>query len=155
MSTRDAIEKMCDGELPVRCGGASEMDNGNGSLMRVLPLAFYGRKMKGEQIISLVEDVSSLTHRHKCSMFACIFYVKFASRLADDGWAGEKETALDETIAFMRKYCSESYEAEWNYSDRILSKKILELPEDEIRSTGYMVDTLEAALWAFFSWRII
>ena len=55
----------------------------------------------------------------------------------------------------MRKYCSESYEAEWNYSDRILSKKILELPEDEIRSTGYVVDTLEAALWAFFSWRII
>lgn len=153
MSTRDAIEKMCDGELPVKCGGASEMDNGNGSLMRVLPLAFYGRKMKGEQFISLVEDVSSLTHRHKCSMFACIFYVKFASRLADDGWTGEKETALDETIAFMREYYSESYEAEWNYFDRILSKKILELPEDEIRSTGYVVDTLEAALWAFFHGR--
>lgn len=153
ISTREAIEKMCDGELPVKCGGASEMDNGNGSLMRVLPLAFYGRKMKGEQFISLVEDVSSLTHRHKRSMFACIFYVKFASRLADNGWTGEKETALDETIAFMREYCSAAYEAEWSCFDRILSKKILNLPEDEIRSTGYVVDTLEAALWAFFHGR--
>ena len=31
-----------------------------------------------------------------------------------------------------------------------MNKKILGLPEDEIRSTGYVVDTLEAALWAFF-----
>ena len=150
MSTRDAIEKMCDGELPVKCGGVSDMDNSNGSLMRVLPLAFYGRKMKGAQFISLVEEVSSLTHRHRRSVFACILYVKFASRLAENGWSGGKETALDETIAFMREYCSVTYESEWNHFDRILNKKILGLPEDEIRSTGYVVDTLEAALWAFF-----
>ena len=45
--------------------------------MRVLPLAFYGLRMEGPQLISLVEEVSSLTHRHRRSIFACIFYVKF------------------------------------------------------------------------------
>ena len=80
ISTREAIEKMCGGESPVRCGGDSDLENGNGSLMRVLPLAFYGLRMEGPQLISLVEEVSSLTHRHRRSIFACILYVKFAIR---------------------------------------------------------------------------
>lgn len=147
ISTRKAIEKMCGGEPPARCGGTSAKDNGNGSLMRVLPLAFYGLRMEGPQLISLVEEVSSLTHGHRRSMFACIFYVKFAIRLM----SGDPKTeALERTIGFMEQYCAESYAAEWEHFDRILSKRILELPENEIRSTGYVVDTLEAALWAFF-----
>lgn len=150
ISTRNAIEKMCGSEPPVRCGGTSERDNGNGSLMRVLPLAFYGARMDGPQWISLVEEVSSLTHGHKRSMFACIFYVKLAMRLM----AGDsKEGALERTIGFMEQYCAKSYAAEWEYFDRILSKRILELEENEIRSTGYVVDTLEAALWSFFGGR--
>ncbi len=147
ISTREAIEKMCGGESPARCGGTSAEDNGNGSLMRVLPLAFYGLRMEGPQLISLVEEVSSLTHGHRRSVFACIFYVKFAIRLM----AGDSKTeALERTIGFMEQYCAESYAAEWEYFDRILRKRILELSENDIRSTGYVVDTLEAALWAFF-----
>lgn len=146
ISTKEAIEKMCVGETPARCGGASVGDNGNGSLMRVLPLAFYGLRMEGPQLISLVEEVSSLTHGHKRSMFACIFYVKFAIRLM----AGDSKTdALDRTIRFVKQYCAESYAVEWEHFDRILSKQILELEENSIHSTGYVVDTLEAALWAF------
>ena len=148
ISTREAIEKMCGGESPVRCGGDSDLENGNGSLMRVLPLAFYGLRMEGPQLISLVEEVSSLTHRHRRSIFACIFYVKFAIRLAK---GDSKEEALEVTIGFMKKYCSETCAAEREHFDRILSKRILGLTENEIRSTGYVVDTLEAALWAFFS----
>lgn len=26
----------------------------------------------------------------------------------------------------------------------------MELPEDQMRSTGYVIDTLEAAIWVFF-----
>ena len=45
-STRDSIIKMSDGKNPLDCGGDSEFDNGNGSLMRILPIAFYGKKLK-------------------------------------------------------------------------------------------------------------
>ena len=58
--------------------------------------------------------------------------------------------ALERTIGVMEQYCAESYAAEWEHFDRILRKRILELSENDIRSTGYVVDTLEAALWAFF-----
>lgn len=146
ISTGEAIEKMCGGETPVRCGGASVGDNGNGSLMRVLPLVFYGLRMEGPQLISLVEEVSSMTHGHRRSMFACVFYVKFAIQLM----AGDSKTdALERTIGFVRQYCAESYASDWEHFDRILSKQILTLEENDIRSTGYVVDTLEAALWAF------
>lgn len=147
ISTREAIEKMSGGEAPVRCGGTSVRDNGNGSLMRVLPLAFYGLRMDGPQLVTLVEEVSSLTHRHRRSRFACIFYVKFAIQLVK---GSTKEEALERTIEFMEQYCAESYAAEWEHFDRILSKRLLHLEENDIRSTGYVVDTLEAALWAFF-----
>lgn len=148
ISTREAIEKMCGGEPPVKCGGTSPRDNGNASLMRVLPLAFYGLRLEGPQLIPLVKEVSSLTHRHRRSMLACIFYVEFAIRLM----AGDSKTeAMEGTIGFVEQYCAESYAVEWEHFERILSKEILELSENEIRSTGYVVDTLEAALWAFWS----
>lgn len=146
-STKDAIERMCDGENPADCGSVLETDNGNGSLMRVLPLVFYGLQMKEPQMISVIEEVSSLTHAHPRSRFACIFYVRFAIRLI----AGDsKEEALDRTIGLMKKDCLDTYADEWKYFDRILDKKILDMPEDEIKSTGYVVDTLEAVLWTFF-----
>lgn len=154
-ATRDAIEKMCAGKNPVACGGMSDLDNGNGSLMRVLPLAFYGMRMKDVKLISLIENISSLTHGHVRSRFACIFYVRFIiqllkEKMKDKAEQNAKEAALDGTIEYMKRYCYESYSKEWPYFERILSKKILDLSENEIRSTGYVIDTLEAALWAFF-----
>lgn len=147
ISTSDAIEKMCSGINPVDCGGISESDNGNGSLMRILPLTFSCYKMDTLELIATIEEISSLTHRHPRSKFACIFYVKFALCLYENY---EKEKALDETIIFMENNCKKTYTKEWNIYGRILSKKLLSLPENEIRSTGYVVDTLEAALWSFF-----
>ncbi len=151
-STKDAVEKMCRGENPADCGGISEFENGNGSLMRILPLAFYGRRMKVPEFISLIEEISSLTHRHPRSRLACIFYVRFTMYLMDGHSFREdaKEEAYDRTLMFMRKNCFEAYKDEWKHFDRIFSKEILYLEEDEIRSTGYVVDTLEAVLWAFY-----
>ena len=40
IATKQALEMIKRGVDPVLCGGALEMDNGNGSLMRILPLLF-------------------------------------------------------------------------------------------------------------------
>ena len=95
-STRDAIERMIRGENPVKCGGTLDRDNGNGSLMRILPLAFYGLQMKAAELIPLIEEVSSLTHGHPRSRFACIFYVRFVIQLLTGDLRKEeaKEAAL-------------------------------------------------------------
>ncbi len=144
-STRDALVKMGAGKIPMECGGTGENDNGNGSLMRVLPIAFYGYKLNEVDLIKMIEEISSLTHGHKRSKLACILYVEFIIQLLKK----EKEKALEETIDFIQKNCTASYSDEMQYFERILDKQILGLPEEQIRSTGYVVDTLEAAVWTF------
>ena len=39
-----------NGTAPLECGGTSEDDNGNGSLMRILPMAFYLHKTQPESL---------------------------------------------------------------------------------------------------------
>ncbi len=49
--------------------------NGNGSLMRIIPLAFI------EATDDDISAVSSLTHAHKISIDACKYFLKIAKRL--------------------------------------------------------------------------
>ncbi len=146
-STRYAIENMERGVPAVECGGIAQQDNGNGSLMRVLPLAFIRSKKNDDELVRLIEDVSSLTHRHKRSMLACIFYVIYASELYD---GRGKEEALDCSIAFVHKYCEKKYQEELTCYRNILNKSIIKAERSQVNSTGYVVDTLEAVMWAFF-----
>ncbi len=41
IGTQDAIHRFLNGTDALSCGGKDEFDNGNGSLMRMLPVAFY------------------------------------------------------------------------------------------------------------------
>lgn len=146
-STRNSIIEICAGKKPIDCGGRAEIDNGNGSLMRILPIAFYGEKINGQELMKLIEEVSSLTHGHNRSKLACIFYVEFVIQIIS-GY--EKEEALDRTITFVKSNCTKSYLDEFKNFEKIFSKKIVNVNEDEIESTGYVIDTLEAVLWSFF-----
>lgn len=100
-----------------------ERSNGNGSLMRILPLAFVD--CTDEEI----RAVSAITHGHEISMQACVIYVHIARRLL----AGE---SIQEIIPTLQ------YDAPF---DRL--HRIDQLGEDEIKSSGFVVHTLEASLW--------
>lgn len=146
-STRNSIIRICDGNNPTDCGGKAETDNGNGSLMRILPVAFYGKKLDGQELMRLTEEVSSLTHGHNRSKLACIFYVEFVIQII---MGYDKEAALDRTIDFINHNCAKEYSNEFLSFKNILNKRIVNVEENEIKSTGYVIDTLEAALWTFF-----
>ena len=147
ISTREAVIKISSGRNPVECGGTSETDNGNGSLMRILPIAFWGEKLGSKELIKTIEEVSSLTHGHQRSKLACIFYVEFIIQLV---LGKDKREALDNTIDFIHTNCYESYSEELKNFKHIFQKEIIDLAETDIKSTGYVVDTLEAVLWTFF-----
>ena len=147
-STRYAIENMERGIPALECGGSTQQDNGNGSLMRVLPLAYLRDKSKDEEFVQLIENVSSLTHRHKRSKLACIIYVVFAAQL----YKGfDKSDALDYALAFVHKYCEKEYREELSHYKNVLNKAIIKADKNRISSTGYVVDTLESVLWSFFN----
>ena len=103
---------------------SGEYSNGNGSLMRILPLAFTDCS-DGE-----IRAVSAITHRHQVSLEACVIYVHVANRIL----AGENINEIIPTLQYDKPF------------DRL--HRIDQLSAQEIKSSGYVVDTLEAALWA-------
>ena len=123
-ATRNAIQRCVQGIPAEQCGGTAEWDNGNGSLMRILPLAFMDCDYE------TVNAASSLTHAHEISKAACRVYVYIARQLL-------RGKTLEEIYnCFGMKQSA---------FERLPILK--DLTRDEIKSTGYVVDTLEAALW--------
>ena len=74
-ATREAIQRYAWGTPARKCGGKAEWDNGNGSLMRILPLAFTDCRYQ------MVNAVSGLTHAHEISLEACRIYISVARKL--------------------------------------------------------------------------
>jgi ADP-ribosylglycohydrolase len=148
-TTALALERFRRGSEPKDAGGKDEYSNGNGSLMRILPIVFYIKGLKTESALGIVHDVSSITHAHKRSHIACGMYVLFALNLLE---------GLNREAAYRRLrtqindfYRSTGYREELAHYKRILNDNIALLPEEEVRSSGYVVDTLEAALWCFLN----
>lgn len=148
-ATAAAIKRLKKGVAPEKAGGADERDNGNGSLMRVAPLAFYMFGIRdAEERFRIVRDVSSITHAHEWSVAACYIYVEMLNKLR----MGRKKKAayaeLREDFARGVPFISKATLAKFV---RILENDISLLPEEDIRSSGFVIDTLEAALWCFLT----
>lgn len=145
-TTIKAIERMKLGTDPIKCGFDSDNDNGNGSLMRVLPLAFYLKDTTNQEKLNKIEQVSSLTHSHKRSILACIIYIEFAINLIK---GLSKEDAYKETVQFINTNCKDKFNNELKHFDKILDISLLD--PTQIKSSGYVIDSLEASLWAFMT----
>jgi ADP-ribosylglycohydrolase len=81
IATRHAIIRLEKGEQPEFAGGMDISSNGNGSLMRILPLVFYIKDMPIEDRYRITKLVSSITHGHVRSVIACFYYLEFARQL--------------------------------------------------------------------------
>ena len=138
-----AIHNHSTGIKALECGVDGENYNGNGSLMRILPVALYSyyKKLSEPEIIKLTNEMSSLTHKHDISKLGCYIYVRYIMYLLD----GKDKFEAYELIKKL-DYSSYSELAISKY-DRILRNDISKYTMDEISSTGYVVDTLECALW--------
>jgi len=150
IATRQALQRFRKGTAPLECGGTSERDNGNGSLMRILPLAFhlhiFGGNYTFGKVFDIIHNVSSLTHAHKRSQIACGIYLIVADSLF-------VESDLKKAVNFNLEKAESCYqnESELKHFGRIFKADFAKLPEGKIKSTGYVVDTLEAALWCLLN----
>ncbi|PRB03090.1 hypothetical protein CQ046_11105 [Chryseobacterium sp. MYb7] len=150
-TTRHALARLIKGESAKFSGNIFEEDNGNGSLMRILPIAFYLENENDVQKLYLtVKEVSAITHGHFRSVFACFIYVIFAIQLLKgkskrEAYAYTQKIALD----YAEKQGFNPIEIE--LFGRILKNDISQYPEDEIKSGGYVLHSLEASLWCFLN----
>jgi ADP-ribosyl-[dinitrogen reductase] hydrolase len=81
IATRGALERIQRGIEPEDAGAAGEHENGNGSLMRILPIALVGHQAPDAELVSQAMRASSLTHRHPRTRVACAVYVLAARSL--------------------------------------------------------------------------
>lgn len=150
-TTRHSIARLIKGESARFSGNIFEEDNGNGSLMRTLPLAFYLKDDENiEKLYQTVKEVSSITHGHFRSVFACFIYVIFAIELIK---GKDKKEAYHhvqkEALEFTEIQGFNSKEVQ--LFDKILRNDISVYSEDEIRGSGYVLHSLEASLWCFLN----
>lgn len=148
-TTATAIENYLDGVPIDQCGLTSPQSNGNGSLMRILPIALYFYSIEGanfsDEAIETIHDVSALTHAHAQSRIGCGIYCLIAARLLDG-------KPIDQAIRDGLSRAEEYYRPRFDgvlkaHYARLFDPKFGSLDENEIESSGYVVETLEAAIW--------
>ena len=140
-TTFKAIAAFRKGTKAHECGQHKESDNGNGALMRIAPVVFLDIP---ESLFDNTYKYSTITHAHPRSILGCLIYTTYLRQL----YLGkQKKEAFDAIV----KICNENMhlENELPYYNRILSGEIWNLKREDIKSSGYVVHTLEAALWSF------
>lgn len=147
-TTKQALIKYQRGiDIASKCGGEREYDNGNGSIMRMLPIAYYCylKSLEDTEILKIVKEVSSITHRHQISILGCYIYVRLAMELLK---GKELLQAYQEIKKLDYSYFTE--DTIYKY-ERILNNDIGLYNINDISSNGYIVSTLEATLWTLIN----
>lgn len=127
---------------------AHEHSNGNGSLMRIMPLLFIIKGKPIQEQFDIIWDVSALTHPHIRSAMCCLIYLKLAEFILD----GEKKI----NAYFKMREVIEAFWKEMDYPkyeqflfQRIIQNDVRYLTYEELKSGGYVMESLEASLWCF------
>lgn len=137
IQTRRALGALEAGVPALQAGPSGEYDNGNGSLMRVLPLALWHR---GDDA-ALVEDAhqqSRVTHGHARSQAACALTCLWARRLAG---GADSEVAFADAAAALAAL----YQDRPEFAAELSTQLVV---EGTPGGSGYVVDTVRSARWA-------
>jgi ADP-ribosyl-[dinitrogen reductase] hydrolase len=138
IQTANAIKELKSGISPSLSGGIDEYSNGNGSLMRTLPLALW-HKGSDEELVADSFKQSGVTHGHPRSRICCAVYCLWARYILQ-----ESLNPWDQAI----KKFNEIFDANSPEHVEFETKIIPPNEEYEIRGNGYVVSSLRAAKWA-------
>ncbi len=142
-----AIRRFASGYSVKECGCDGHFDNGNGSLMRIIPISLYHhiKGISGEAAIDEIFAVSALTHAHERACVACGIYDTVLRELIAAPCRESVFSGLKKAEARFEGF------SELDTYHRIFAEAFAETAEEEINSSGYVVDTLEAALWCLLT----
>ncbi len=150
IATRQAIDKLARGVQAEHAGGIDVSSNGNGSLMRILPLVFYIIDKPIAERFEITKQISSITHGHIRSVISCFYYLEFARSLilGVDKFEIYKKLQT-EIFQFLSNIATNA--GEIMLFNRLLENNIYELESNDISSGGYVLHTLEASIWCLLT----
>lgn len=149
----NAIYKYRDDHDLTTCGETDEYSNGNGALMRILPVCLYFIQKEGISDADALRQIhlaTGLTHNHlRCHIASGLYYFMAKAIVAMAPEKAELKTCiqcgLEQGFAF---YHTPESLAELMHFHRLRDlNEFFSLPEDEIESDGYVLHALEAAIW--------
>lgn len=129
-------------------GSTDEYSAGNGSIMRLAPIVIYYSTKEDEddplffELLNKSKLSSKTTHQHPSAVDACALLAIILNR---GFYNTDKNNILNFTENMLKKY---------NISDELIIQIALgsykNKKRNEIKSSGYVIHSLEAALWAFY-----
>ena len=149
--TMISIRNFERGADPYSCGGTGENNNGNGSLMRIMPICLYcvEKGINDNDAIRFVHAIGSLTHAHIRANVACgLYYFMVKEIVMGNGSLIERmQKGINTGIAYYEN--DNEAKNELGHYDRVFDlDHFSKLPSSEIRSSGYVVDAFEASIWS-------
>lgn len=149
-TTRVSIQRIFDGESPLYSGEFEEDSNGNGSLMRIVPASIFFFQEDNPTLWERMQEVSGITHRHFRSVFSCFFFSKIIAAIIQ---GHEKRKAYDVARHEVARYADEIgiNSVERKLFERTLNGSLVNETQEKIYSGGYVLHTLEAAIWCFLN----
>ena len=163
ISTSNAISKFESNNSNPFCGDDNIKSNGNGSLMRILPISIfthycinptYEFVLKNDSY-DVIKKVSSLTHSHDLSIMSCYIYSDFIDNYLE---------LLDvkRTYDRIRQHFMSIFEGKIKkeygnleiykeYFNRLIYNNISVLNLKDIKSSGFVIDSLEASIWCILT----
>ena len=151
----DSIKRYYESHNILTCGKKGEFANGNGSLMRTLPICVYYAKQvnAGKETVDVairnIHTVSALTHNHKRACIACgLYFFCVKSILFDEGNLNKKlQKGIYDGFTYYERDMKLLEEATC-YSRTLDIEEFAKTNVDQIESSGYVVDSFEAAIWS-------
>ena len=143
-ATAKALANLRAGVPPIDAGRTGTDDAGNGSLMRILPIALIDDGASDAQAAEHAHLASRVTHADPRCQVACALYVLVARHLLD---GAERGTALESSVGSLREVyaVSEPWSAELLPSLELLLDR-----RSKVRyGSGYVLDTFWSAWDAF------
>ena len=132
ITTSTAINRYVNLKPALESGCSGDRDNGNGSLMRILPLAYIK-----DIDYDTIENVSALTHAHKRSKIACVLYVEMAKSML------ENDLTIEEHVKLAGDKIKEYYKdsPELRHFNRIFNNEL-----EGLSGKGYVIYTFEVVV---------
>ncbi len=143
-TTRAALDQVRRGTPAIDAGGTAERDQGNGSLMRSLPLALVGND-PDPVLVEHAHLASRVTHGHPVCQVACALYVLIARELIGSD-VPSPDAVLDGALGRLRAVYGSEGEHAAALEELLAHRAMLRRP-----GGGWVLDSLWSAWGAVAS----
>ena len=153
-ATSSALSKYKNNKTSFICGSNNVNSNGNGSLMRILPISLY-LHYNGTLKFDIIRNISSMTHAHIYSVLSCLIYTVLIDKYLKDLNIRQAYFDMQQIIKNIleddnNKELGDLDDLKQKFT-RIIYNDISVLNENDIKSSGFVIDSLEASIWCLLN----